>query len=191
MRARRRVCPKSTPRSTRCSSATSSTTSSIRPSTRKWMPHARAVLDELRDYRLAIVTNKPRETTDAVLDRLGVRSLFSAVVARGRFAGASSPRRSRSSTSPSSSASSRASSSWWATVRKTSKRGGAPAAAPSACEGGFLPPERLVASQPDVLIDSLARASGTSCRAGATRRSERSRATFGTGCTVTSRRRDL
>src|SRR5262245_29676159 len=49
----------------------------------RWMPNARSVLDDLRHYRLAIVTNKPRSTTDVVLGRLGVRSLFSAVVAAG------------------------------------------------------------------------------------------------------------
>src|SRR4051812_41704957 len=45
----------------------------------KWMPHAREVLDKLRDYPLALCTNKPRETTEAVLSHLGVRSIFSAV----------------------------------------------------------------------------------------------------------------
>lgn len=49
----------------------------------KWMPGARAVLDDLRRFRLAICTNKPRDTTDVVLARLGVRSLFAAVSAGG------------------------------------------------------------------------------------------------------------
>jgi 2-phosphoglycolate phosphatase len=49
----------------------------------RWMPHARRVLDELAGFPLALCTNKPRLTTDVVLARLGVRSLFSAVVAGG------------------------------------------------------------------------------------------------------------
>ena len=49
----------------------------------RWMPNAREALEELRPYRLAVVTNKPRATTDAVLGSLGVRSLFAVVLAEG------------------------------------------------------------------------------------------------------------
>jgi phosphoglycolate phosphatase len=118
------------------------------------MPHARAVLDELGSYRLAIATNKPRKTTDAVLERLGVRSLFSAISAAGDFPEIKpSPR----------------------PILEIAKRlgleatqlvvvGDGPqdieAGRRAGCrtigiQGGFLSPERLVASQPDVLIDSL------------------------------------
>jgi len=51
----------------------------------RWMPHARAVLDELGSFPLAVCTNKPRATADVVLARLGVRSLFASVVAGGDF----------------------------------------------------------------------------------------------------------
>jgi phosphoglycolate phosphatase len=121
----------------------------------KWMPHARAVLDELRGYKLAIATNKPRKTTDAVLERLGVRSLFPAVVAQGDLP-AQKP-------SP-------------LPILEIAKQlgiepgqlvmvGDGPqdieAGRRAGCRtigvrGGFLAPERLVSSQPDVLIDSLA-----------------------------------
>jgi 2-phosphoglycolate phosphatase len=49
----------------------------------RWMPSARETLDELRGYKLALVTNKPRKTTEAVLATLGISSLFSAVAAEG------------------------------------------------------------------------------------------------------------
>jgi 2-phosphoglycolate phosphatase len=52
----------------------------------KWLPHARAVLDQLGGYALALCTNKPRAITDLVLGRLGVRSLFASVVAGGDVA---------------------------------------------------------------------------------------------------------
>jgi 2-phosphoglycolate phosphatase len=47
----------------------------------KWMPHAREVLDKLRDYPLALCTNKSRVSVEAILSRLGVRSLFAAIAA--------------------------------------------------------------------------------------------------------------
>jgi phosphoglycolate phosphatase len=120
----------------------------------RWMPHARSVLDELRHYRLAIVTNKPRPTTDIVLGRLGVRSLFSAIVAAGDSSAI------KPSPQP---------------ILDIAKQlamdpgrlvvvGDGPqdieAGRRAGCrtigvEGGFLPAERLIASQPDVLIESL------------------------------------
>jgi 2-phosphoglycolate phosphatase len=121
----------------------------------RWMPHARSVLDELQRYRLAIVTNKPRATTEVVLGRLGVRSLFSAVAAGGDFPSI------KPSPQP---------------ILEIAKQlgiepselvvvGDGPqdieAGRRAGCrtigvEGGFLPPERLIAAQPDVLIESLA-----------------------------------
>ena len=120
----------------------------------KWMPNARAVLDDLRAYRLALATNKPRATTDLVLGRLGVRSLFAAVTAGGDTAAKPSPE----------------------PILAIAKQLGIPpeqlvmigdgpqdveAGRRAGCrtigvQGGFLAPERLIASQPDVLIESLA-----------------------------------
>jgi phosphoglycolate phosphatase len=48
-----------------------------------WMPGALEALDALSAHPLAIVTNKARVATEPVLDALGVRSRFAAVVAGG------------------------------------------------------------------------------------------------------------
>ena len=47
------------------------------------IPGARAVLDQLRHLPLALCTNKPRMTTAAVLEGLGIARDFDAVVAQG------------------------------------------------------------------------------------------------------------
>lgn len=47
------------------------------------LPGAREVLDQLRHLPRALCTNKPRVTTNAVLERLGIASDFDAVVAQG------------------------------------------------------------------------------------------------------------
>jgi phosphoglycolate phosphatase len=52
----------------------------------RWMPGAQEALEGLVDWddlALGLCTNKPRETTEAVLSALGVRSRFRAVVAGG------------------------------------------------------------------------------------------------------------
>jgi phosphoglycolate phosphatase len=52
----------------------------------RWARGAQETLDELAempDLRLGICTNKPRETTDAVLAALGIRTRFRVVVAGG------------------------------------------------------------------------------------------------------------
>jgi len=49
----------------------------------RWMPGAREALDELGGYELALMTNKPRPTVEAVLAGLGVADRFAAVVAEG------------------------------------------------------------------------------------------------------------
>ena len=52
----------------------------------RWQRGAQEALDELAtmpDIRLGICTNKPRETTDAVLAALGIRTRFRVVVAGG------------------------------------------------------------------------------------------------------------
>jgi 2-phosphoglycolate phosphatase len=49
----------------------------------RWMPSARETLELLRGYKLALVTNKPRRTTDAILGKLGVATLFAAITAEG------------------------------------------------------------------------------------------------------------
>jgi phosphoglycolate phosphatase len=121
----------------------------------RWMPQARAVLDQLRRFRLAIATNKPRDTTDVVLARLGVRSLFSAVSAGGDVPAI------KPSPEP--------------LLYVAKQLGLAPnelvmvgdgpqdveAGRRAGCrtigiQGGFLPQERLLAAQPDVIIGSLA-----------------------------------
>jgi 2-phosphoglycolate phosphatase len=48
-----------------------------------FMPGARAALEELQSYQLAICTNKPRAATEAVLARLEVSNLFCTIVAGG------------------------------------------------------------------------------------------------------------
>lgn len=50
------------------------------------LPGARAVLDELAHVPLALCTNKPRATTGALLDGLGIAKDFAAVVAGGDVA---------------------------------------------------------------------------------------------------------
>jgi phosphoglycolate phosphatase len=47
------------------------------------MPGVLDVLAELGGFPLAICTNKPRRTTDAVLEGLGIASLFACVIADG------------------------------------------------------------------------------------------------------------
>jgi phosphoglycolate phosphatase len=51
----------------------------------RWMPGAQEALEALAEMsiKLAICTNKPRATTDAVLVSLGIRTRFRAVVAGG------------------------------------------------------------------------------------------------------------
>jgi phosphoglycolate phosphatase len=121
----------------------------------RWMPHARGALDELRQYRMAIVTNKPQSTTDAVLGRLGVRSIFSAVVAGGD----------KLALKPSPQPIVEAASLLGIECGRLVVVGDGPqdveAGRRAGCRtigvlGGFLPKERLLASQPDVLVESLA-----------------------------------
>jgi phosphoglycolate phosphatase len=50
------------------------------------IPGAREVLDRLRHLPRALCTNKPRVTTDAVLEALGIAADFDAVVAQGDVA---------------------------------------------------------------------------------------------------------
>jgi phosphoglycolate phosphatase len=121
----------------------------------RWMPHARAVLDEVRSYRLAIVTNKPRNITDIILGRLGVRSLFSAVIAGGDLP----------ATKPSPQPIVEIAKQFGMNPSQLVVVGDGPqdieagrraGSRTIGVQGGFLAPERLIASQPDVLIDSLA-----------------------------------
>ena len=48
-----------------------------------WMPGARETLDALAGTPIGLVTNKARAVTEPILDALGVRALFGAVVAGG------------------------------------------------------------------------------------------------------------
>jgi phosphoglycolate phosphatase len=125
----------------------------------RWMPHARAVLDELRRFRLAIATNKPRSTTDVVLARLGVRSLFSAVTAGGDV----------KSIKPSPDPILAIAKQLALTPDQMVMVGDGPqdveAGRRAGCrtigvQGGFLAPERLIAAQPDVILGSLSELPG-------------------------------
>ncbi len=119
------------------------------------MPQARAVLDELRRFRLAIATNKPRDTTDVVLARLGVRSLFSAVSAGGDVP----------TIKPSPEPLLYVAKQLGLAPNELVMVGDGPqdveAGRRAGCrtigvQGGFLAQERLIAAQPDVIIGSLA-----------------------------------
>jgi 2-phosphoglycolate phosphatase len=121
----------------------------------RWMPQARAVLDELRRFRLAIATNKPRNTTDVVLARLGVRSLFSAIAAGGDVP----------AIKPSPQPLFFVARQLALTPDQMVMVGDGPqdveAGRRAGCrtigvQGGFLAPERLIAAQPDVILASLA-----------------------------------
>ena len=125
----------------------------------RWMPHARAVLDALRRFRLAIATNKPRSTTDVVLARLGVRSLFSAISAGGDV------KTVKPSPDPIFAIAKQLS----LTPDQMVMVGDGPqdveAGRRAGCrtigvQGGFLAPERLIAAQPDVILGSLAELPG-------------------------------
>src|SRR5688572_26184294 len=125
----------------------------------RWMPQARAVLDELRRFRLAIATNKPRDTTDVVLARLGVRSLFSAVSAGGDVG----------TIKPSPEPLLYVAKQLGLAINEMVMVGDGPqdveAGRRAGCRtigvhGGFLGPERLIAAQPDVILDSLAELPG-------------------------------
>jgi phosphoglycolate phosphatase len=119
------------------------------------MPHAREVLDELSSYHLALCTNKPRKVTDLVLARLGVRTLFAAIVAGGDVAFG------KPSSQPilEIARQLRVDPGELVVVGdgpqdiEAGRRAGARAVG---VRGGFLPLERLIGSQPDVLLDSLA-----------------------------------
>jgi len=121
----------------------------------RWMPQARAVLDALRRFRLAIATNKPRSTTDVVLARLGVRSLFSAIAAGGDV----------TATKPSPEPILFIAKQLNLNPDQMVMIGDGPqdveAGRRAGCrtvgvQGGFLAPERLIAAQPDVILGSLA-----------------------------------
>jgi phosphoglycolate phosphatase len=121
----------------------------------RWMPQARAVLDALRHYRLAIATNKPRSTTDVVLARLGVRSLFSAVTAGGDVPAV------KPSPEPILAIAKQLGLNADQMVMVGDGPQDVEAGRRAGCrtigvQGGFLAPERLIAAQPDVIIESLA-----------------------------------
>jgi 2-phosphoglycolate phosphatase len=121
----------------------------------RWMPQARAVLDELRGYRLAIATNKPRQTTEVVLARLGVRSLFSAITAGGDLPVV------KPSPQPVLAVAKHLGLEPGELVMVGDGPQDVEAGRRAGCrtigvQGGFLAPDRLITAQPDVLIRSLA-----------------------------------
>lgn len=120
----------------------------------KWMPHAREVLAELSRYPLALCTNKPRTTTDAVLAALGVRSLFATIVAGGDL-----PER-KPAPGPVLAIAKQLGVSPEALVvvgdgPQDVEAGRRAGARTIGVRGGLLPIERLLASRPDVLVDAL------------------------------------
>jgi 2-phosphoglycolate phosphatase len=121
----------------------------------RWMPHARAVLDELKRYPLAIATNKPRSTTDVVLGRLGVRTLFAAIAAGGDYPAI------KPSPQPILGIAKQLGVEPGQLVMVGDGPQDIEAGRRAGCRtigvlGGFLPAERLGAAQPDVVIESLA-----------------------------------
>jgi len=121
----------------------------------RWMPHARKVLDELREYPLAICTNKPRKITEVVLAGLGVRTLFAVVIAGGDVA------EKKPSPAPVLAVAERLKLPPAQLVvvgdsAQDIESGRRAGSRTIGVEGGILPRERLVASHPDVLIGSLA-----------------------------------
>jgi 2-phosphoglycolate phosphatase len=121
------------------------------------MPHVEEVLAALASgpYRLAICTNKPRRTTEAVLDSLPITHYFSAVVAGDDLT------TKKPDPAPVEAL---------ATVLRLVPSelvvvgdgpqdvfaGRAAGARTVGVRGGFLPIERLLEAEPDVLLDSLA-----------------------------------
>lgn len=119
------------------------------------MPGARAALDALAGYRLGVCTNKPRRTSLAVLEGLGIARCFAGLVA-----GDDLPQRKPDP----------------AMVLETARRMGVPVeelvmvgdgsqdvlsgraagAYTVGVRGGIQAVERLVAAAPDVMIDTLA-----------------------------------
>jgi 2-phosphoglycolate phosphatase len=118
------------------------------------MPGAREALDALRPLPLALLTNKPRRVTDALLDELGLAARFCSIIAGGDLEVIKPDP---------------------ATLFELARRLGVPATSlvmvgdgPQDIEcgrragvftvgvaGGFVAPERLVASRPDRFIGSL------------------------------------
>ncbi len=121
----------------------------------RWLPHAREVLDSLATHPLALCTNKPRSTTDAVLRALSADGLFAAIMAGG-----DTPQK-KPDPAPLFAIAER--------LRVPPSRlvmigdgpqdieaGHRAGAKTIGVRGGFPPLEKLLAARPDVVIDSLA-----------------------------------
>jgi phosphoglycolate phosphatase len=112
-------------------------------------------LAEIPDLRLAICTNKPRTTTEAVLGALGVRTRFAAI-----YGGGDGPER-KPAPGPLLAVAERLGTSPKDLVMvgdgmqdiDCARRAGARAVAVAA---GFTPRSQLLAARPDVLVDTLA-----------------------------------
>jgi len=125
----------------------------------RWLPHAREALEALSAHPLALCTNKPRPTTDAVLRALDADGLFAAIVAGG-----DTPRK-KPDPEPLFAIAERLRVPATQLVMigdgpqdiEAGRRAGAKTVA---VRGGFPPIEKLLAAGPDVVIGSLAELPG-------------------------------
>jgi 2-phosphoglycolate phosphatase len=120
-----------------------------------WLPHAREVLADLAPLTVALCTNKPRRTTDAVLRALDATGLFAVVVAGGDVA------EKKPDPAPVLAVASALGVSPGALVmvgdgpQDVLAGRAAGARTVGVMLGGFLPRERMLAAGPDVVIDDL------------------------------------
>jgi 2-phosphoglycolate phosphatase len=119
------------------------------------LPGAREALAALSDFALALLTNKPRRTTDALLARLDLAPAFAVVIAGGDLA-AQKP-----DPTPLRQIAERLGLSPQELVMvgdgpQDVECGRAAGARTVGVLGGIAAPERLLAAKPDAVIDSLA-----------------------------------
>jgi phosphoglycolate phosphatase len=120
----------------------------------RWMPGAQEVLAALAHLPLAIATNKPREATMALLDALGVSSLFASIVCGGEGPLKPSPEAIVRALAPTGVSPPDA----WVVGDGVQDIGAAKAAGATsvAVLGGFTAEEKLRAAAPDAVIGGLA-----------------------------------
>lgn len=121
----------------------------------RWLPHAREVLGSLASHPLALCTNKPRVTTDAVLRALSADGLFAVTMAGGDTA------QKKPNPAPLLAIAERLRVPASQLVMigdgpQDIEAGHRAGAKTIGVRGGFPPLEKLLAARPDVVIDSLA-----------------------------------
>lgn len=118
-----------------------------------WMPGALDALEALTDRALALVTNKPREATLAVLEALGQGARFGAIVAGGDGPLKPDPRAVHAALGPLHVLPAEA---WMVgDGRQDIEAGRAAGCSTVAVRGGFGTAEQLAAARPDCTLDSL------------------------------------